>query len=121
MPQVNPRVFVTQNPHRRDRDTDAFVPAFNLHPASTHGELRVLMPPRAAYIATDELVKQLEDALEDYDYERGDSILLLGDTSIVCAASGILARRALRFTLLRWDRMLQSYTRVRFDFTPVTA
>lgn len=107
-----PKVYVTQVPHRRDRETNSFVPAFNITPASEHGELDVMMPPSSAFYNTAELVRQLAVRLAPYDYVAGDSCLLLGDTSIVAATVAVLAKRHSKFAVLRWDRNLGRYTRV---------
>lgn len=109
------RVYVTQIPHRRDSATGTFVPVFNLHPAEEFGRLEIMMPPRAAYIGTAELLQQVQERLADYSYERGDAVLLLGDTSIVAATVATLARRpGAKFCVLRWDRLIQRYSRVVF-------
>lgn len=107
-----PKIYVTQIPHRRDQATKALVPAFNITPANEHGEVVVMMPPQAAFHSTVEVVNQLRKALENYEYEEGDSVLLLGDTTLVAATVAILARHHGKFGALRWDRNLGRYTRV---------
>lgn len=107
-----PKIYVTQIPHRRDKETGSLVPAFNLTPANEHGELVVMMPPQAAFQATADLVRQLEEKLSGYSYAEGDCALLLGDTTIVAATVAILAKRCAKFAILRWDRNLSRYTRV---------
>jgi len=107
-----PKVYVTQLPHRRDKETQTLVPAFNLNPAIEHGELNVMMPAQSAFQATSDLVRQLSEKLSKYSYVDGDSLLLLGDSSIIAASVGILAKHHERFAILRWDRNLARYTRV---------
>jgi len=107
-----PNVYVTQIPHRRDGATGSLVPAFNLTPAEEHGKLVVMMPPQAAFHATGELTRQLRDKLQAYNYEDGDSVLLLGDTTLVAAAAALLGKLRFKFAVLRWDRNLGRYTRV---------
>lgn len=109
------RVFVTQVPHRRDQATGSYTPVFNLYPAEEFGAIVVMMPPQSAYVATSELLDQLGAKLDAYDYDRGDTVLLLGDTSLIAATVAILARRHERFAVLRWDRILQRYSRVVFS------
>lgn len=103
------RVFITQIPHRRDRETGAFVPSVNISPAAEHGELVVMMPPRAAFHATADLVDQLESYLDDYDYEAGDSIVALGDPAIIAVAFAILGKQHGSFVVLKWDRNVGRY------------
>lgn len=110
-----PKVFVTQVPHRRDPGTQAFVPAVNVSPASEHGEIVVMMPPRAAFQTSPSLVEQLKRHLSGYDFEAGDSIVPIGDPVIIGAACAILGRnRPLdrRIRVLRWDRNIGRYVPV---------
>ena len=113
-PPDKARVFCTQLPHHKDGATGAFVPSFNLNTAQEFGEVVIMMPSRAAYIGTGKLVEQLLTKLQDYDYERGDMLLLLGDPSIIAAAVAIVSRRNHRFAVLRWEKHLGRYTAVRF-------
>jgi len=107
-----PKVFVTQIPHRRDPDTKAFVPSVNVSTASEFGEVTVMMPPRASFFATADLVKQLSDQLSDYDCEAGDCIIAMGDPVVMATAFAILGRKG-AFTVLRWDRNMGRYAPVR--------
>lgn len=114
IPADRPRVFCTQLPHKKDPATGAFVPSFNLTTASEFGELVIMFPPRAAYIGTKLLVDQTVKKLAEYNYERGDVLLLLGDPSLTAAAVAVVARRCCRFSVLRWEKHLGRYTVVRF-------
>lgn len=109
---MKPQVWVTQIPNRRDKSTGAVVPAVNISPASEHGDVHVLMPPNASFFATGDLIDQLRTGLRDYDYERGDSVICLGDPAIIAVAGAVLAERTRRFVVLRWDRNIGRYVRV---------
>lgn len=106
------KVYVTQIPHRKDEATGSFTPTVNISPASEYGEVVVMMPPRAAFFATRDLVDQLEEKLKDYDYEAGDCLVTLGDPVVAAAAAAILGRKG-RFTVLKWDRQLGRYVPAR--------
>lgn len=103
------KVYITQVPHRRDPETKAFVPSVNISPAAEHGELIVMMPPRAAFHATSDLVRQLKDHLKDYSYEAGDSIVALGDPAIIAVACAVLGKMHGKFIVLKWDRNVGRY------------
>lgn len=103
------RVFVTQIPNRRDNATGAFTPTINIDPATEHGDVTVMMPARASFHATGDLVRQLKDHLRDYDYERGDSLVALGDPSIIGAACALLGKLHGEFIMLKWDRKIHRY------------
>lgn len=106
------KVWITQIPNRRDTATGMLVPAVNVSPASEHGEIHVLMPANASFFATGDLVDQLRKGLRDYDYERGDSIVCLGDPAIIAVTGAVLMERTQRFVVLRWDRNIGRYVRV---------
>lgn len=104
------RVYVTQLPNRFDSATRALVPSVNIAPATEFGEIVVMFPPRAPFFHTGELLKQLALHLESYNFDGGDCIVLLGDTTLMAAASAYLGKRFGKFKLLRWDRNLGRYT-----------
>lgn len=103
------KVYITQVPHRRDKETGSFVPTVNIAPAAEHGEPVVMMPPRAAFYATGDLVKQLRDKLQDYDYDAGDSIVAMGDPAVIAVACAILGKLHGKFTVLKWDKNVGRY------------
>ena len=103
------KVYITQVPHKRDEETRAFVPAFNIAPAEEHGELVVMMPHRAPFHATAELVAQLRLHLKNYDFGAGDSLIAMGDPAIIAAAAALLGSMGGRFRLLKWDRNVGRY------------
>lgn len=105
----SPKVYVTQVPLRRDNGTSALVPSVNIAPASEHGEVVIMMPPRANFFATQDLVKQLREHLKNYDYEAGDSIVVLGDPAVIAVACAILGKLYSRFTVLKWDKNVGRY------------
>jgi len=104
-----PTVYVTQIPHRRDRETGAFVPTVNISPAAEHGEVEVMMPPQANFYATRDLRSQLWDRLRHYDFAAGDALIALGDPSIIAVACAILGKQHGEFKLLKWDRNVGRY------------
>ena len=103
------KVYVTQIPHRKDKDTDAFVPTININPATEFGEVVVMMPPRASFFATADLVAQMREHLKDYDYDAGDCIVALGDPSVIAVAFAILGKMFGKFTVLKWDKNVGRY------------
>lgn len=101
-------VYVTQVPNRYV--DGAYVPSVNISPAAEHGILVTMMPPQASFHATSDLVKQLTEHLKDYDYEAGDSVLALGDPTIMGVAFAILGKIKGKFRVLKWDRNIKRYT-----------
>ena len=103
------RVFVTQIPHKRDKETGALVPSVNIGPAQEHGDVVVMMPPQAAFYATNDLVEQLANHLDSYNYDDGDMIIALGDPTIMAAAFAYLGAKFGKFKVGKWDRNLSRY------------
>ena len=108
----SPVVYITQIPMRKDRETGAVVPIFNIAPAAEHGEISVLMPNGANFFSTSDLVRQLKDRLKDYDPEQEDAIIALGDPSIIAACAAIIAKKHNRINLCKWDRIAGRYIKV---------
>lgn len=101
-------VYVTQIPVRRDQLTGASVPAMNISPANEHGGIVVMMPPRAAFIDSTELMKQLRVHLDRYSLPDRDCLLPIGDPVIMAAACAILGERG-GFNVLKWDKNMGRY------------
>lgn len=108
-----PIVYVTQVPNRRDKATGAMTPSVNISPAGEHGEIKILMPPSASFFATADLVSQLRVGLRDYDFDRGDSVIALGDPAVIAVVGALLAQRNKSFGILRWDKNSGRYNRIK--------
>lgn len=104
-----PKVYITQVPNRRDPETNTFVPTVNIAPAAEWGEPVVLMPPRSSFFATTDLVKQLREKLDHYDYDAGDSIVAMGDPAVIAVTCAILGKLHGTFLLLKWDKNVGRY------------
>lgn len=109
---LRPTVYVTQIPSRRDKETGAIVPIYNVSPASEHGTIKVLMPSGVNFYATADLVRQAKDSLKDYSYENGDCIICIGDPAIIAVCISVIARKNSRFSILKWDRIVSRYVKI---------
>lgn len=107
-----PRVYVVNEPLRKDPDTGTFGRSLNLSPAREHGELTFLLP--AGRIANDvrAVVRSLRDGLKDFTPK--DFLLLVGDLRAIAWASAIAADIADgKINILQWDSR-----RSRYDIVP---
>lgn len=102
------KIYITQVPQRRDPATGAFVP-MDIKQAYAHGEVVIMMPPRAAFYATADLVRQLRAHLKDYSFEAGDCLVALGDPAVIAVACALLGKMHGKFSVLKWDRETQRY------------
>lgn len=106
---VQPKVFITHIPQRKDSATGDSLPVVNVQPAAEHGEIVVMMPAKSTFYASADLVRSLRVHLDGYNYERGDSIVALGDPSIIAVAFAVLGKDHGRFKVLKWDKTLKRY------------
>jgi hypothetical protein len=109
MMEMQAKVFVTQIPNRRDRETGAMVPSFNISPAAEYGEIHLLMPAGASFYASAHMVSHLRKELRAYSFERGDAIVPAGDPSIIMATGAVLAEYTKQMRVLKWDRQIGRY------------
>lgn len=103
-----PTVYVSQLPSRRDPQTGTYVPAYNIGPASEHGELRILAPSQAPFMEATQIVPQMRAKLAQYDYAQGDCLLLLGNTVVISAVVALVAAMG-DFRVLLWDKNIGRY------------
>lgn len=103
------KVYVTQIPNRKDKATGAIIPAVDISAAVEHGEVVIMLPPKANFFATADLIKQLREFLNEYDYENGDSLLFIGDPAIIVAAAMLLGKMYGHAIILKWDRHVMRY------------
>lgn len=111
------KVYVPQIPRRRDKETDKFVPTVNITPAEEHGEIVVLLPSNASFYAVGDLVDQLRPQMKAYSYANGDSIVAIGDPSIMAVVLGMVGALHGKFYLLKWDKMTGHYSKSKVDVT----
>ncbi len=104
-----PRVFIPQVPHKRDRESNSLVPAFDITPAKAHGDLIVMVPLGTNLFNTQELVRVLVPALTTYDWDAGDCLLAIGDPIAIAACGAILGAMHRRIRLIKWDRISHTY------------
>lgn len=100
-------VFVTQIPHRRVGEN--WVPEKNISAASDFGSLRIMVPHGPSILETEALVKLLMKELSEYDYDRGDVVLMIGDPSIIAVAGACITEFSSKFRILKWERTIGKY------------
>lgn len=108
-----PTVYVPQIPRRRDSATNMFVPTVNIAPAEEHGKVFNMLPSDISFYATADLVAQLKPILKEYSYENGDSIIAIGDPSIMAVVFGMVGALNGKFYILKWDRMTSRYVKIK--------
>lgn len=107
------RVFITQEPQRRDRATGIMKPFHDLSPAAAYGDIQILMPPGAISLSPGPTMDSLARKLDDFSDD--DSLLLLGDPILIAMAAAICSWKNRGVVgVLKWDRNTGKYIRVQF-------
>ena len=111
-----PHVWITQIPHRHVGND--WIPAFDMAPAHKWGIVKVIAPHSPTFLDTVELVKKLRTAMEDYNYERGDYLIMTGDPAVISIASAILGDFTSRYRILKWHMSSNNYIPVEVNLEP---
>ena len=110
---LTPRVFIIQDQHIRDGETNALVSKFNFTTAKEFGELKFLLNPTAnPFSPNDGIISELTHEL--HDYGDTDYLVLTGNPILIGWATAIAAKvndGKLRF--LQWNGRRQMYLEVR--------
>ena len=111
---MKPRVFVVQEPLRKDAETGVMVSAFNFTRASEYGELQILLPGGNLSLSTAPTIFRLKESLRDFGDD--DFIIPAGDPSAIAMVIAIASDINLgRFKLLKYDRDSRSYIKIAID------
>lgn len=110
------RVFVVQNPHRLDRETQTLKPVFDLTPAEEYGELHYLLSPSASPFSPETILPELIAKLEDF--QDDDHLLLIGSPILIGWAVAVAADwNNGRVSCLQWNGRDRRYVRVAADIS----
>lgn len=110
------RVYIPQEPLKRDRITGEVVPKFDLSDVKTFGEIKCLLSWGEAQrvMAPAPLSRFLERELADYSDD--DYILPVGNPSVYAiVASEVTLLNKGRFRILWWDKETRDYKVVTID------
>lgn len=105
------KVFIVQEPMRRNKDTGQLESMMDFHMASEYGDPVVcLSSPRVA-LTPGPMIQSLNKVLKDFSDE--DYLICVGDPSAIAVAASICAKNNLgRYKLLKWVRDTRSYIKV---------
>lgn len=102
------RVFVVQDQHRLDRNTNTWKPIFNLKPAEKFGTLHFLLESHEIPFSDPNMVESLENKLEDFN--DTDYLLLIGNPSVIGTTAAIASMvNEGRIQMLQWDGKEKRY------------
>lgn len=111
------RVFITQNPMRRNVYND-LVYKYDLTAAREYGSLEVLLASGPVLISPQIAIDKLRNKLRDF--KPNDWLLCLGDPVVIAAASAIVAEvNNGVIPVLVWDRQVKRYLSIVVDIHSV--
>ena len=103
-----PKVYVVQEPMRRDRNTGAMERLIDISPAQRYGDIEILLPSYGLPLQPDTWVPALRGALSEFSDD--DFLLPAGDLTAIVAAAAIASDlNGGRVNLLKWDRASRTY------------
>ena len=105
---MQPKVYVPQEPSRYDAEFGTRVPTVDLRPAMAYGEVVVMLPANVTGMLMAPVVQALKEKLSEFTDD--DSLVAIGDPSIIAAASGIVLYKNKRLKLLKWDKRAKAYS-----------
>lgn len=108
------RVYIVQNPMRRDPYSNDLVHKYDLTPARQYGDLEVLLPSGPVLLSTENAVRSLRQKLATFD--DTDHLLCLGDPVAIAACSAMISHiNNGVIPMLVWDRHVKNYVSITID------
>lgn len=108
------KVYIVQEPMRRNKDTGVLEPIMDFHMALEYGDPVVCLDNPRMALTPAPMVRRLQEVLKDFNDD--DSLVAVGDPSAIAAAAAICAKNNLgRFSILKWDRDTRRYLKVDID------
>lgn len=108
------KVFVPQEPMKKDAESGRMVSMFALNKASGFGDVVIMLPPGAVALSPAPTVFALQGHLRKFTDD--DYLIAAGDPSVIAIAAAIAASNNRgRFKLLKWDKEAKTYIKVEVD------
>lgn len=108
------KVYIVQNPMRRDRKSGELISSFDLTPARQYGSLEVLLRSGPVLLDPVPATERLWEKLRDFTSR--DKLLCLGDPVAIAAAASIVGQvNGGIIPLLVWDRHTKQYLEINVD------
>ena len=100
-----PRVFIVQQPTRRDPATGAISPAMDLTPAAEWGELHFILRENENPFADLQATAQaVERKLVDNEFCDGDWLVMVGNPALIAVVASVASHLTGELRLLQWQR-----------------
>lgn len=114
------KVYVVQEPLRKNRDTGTLEPFIDFTPASAYGEIELLLDRSAPLALTPApMIHQLKKRLAEFSDE--DYLVLVGDTAVIAAAVMVASvvhgknKTIGVVNVLKWNRQTRQYIKIKLE------
>lgn len=109
-----PKVYVVQEPLKRNQATGRMEPFMNIAKAAVYGDLEVVLGPHLSVLSTAPTIHELRLKLESIT--RDDYLVLIGDTVAIGLATAIaLDNTGGVLNILKWNRDSKSYIKLKVE------
>lgn len=108
------KVFIPQEPMRRNRETGQFESTMRFDQAAQFGETVVLLPPGRMMLSPQPAIEKMKSKLRDFNDD--DYLIAVGDPTAIAIAAVIAANNNLgRLKMLKWDKEKSLYISVELN------
>jgi hypothetical protein len=108
------KVFIPQEPTRRDDATGELVSIMNFSSAAAYGETVVCLAPGRVALSPQPTIQKLKDCMRNFGDD--DYLIAVGDPSVIAMAAAVAAdANRGRFKLLKYDGRSKDYLTVQID------
>lgn len=108
------KVYIVQEPLRRDPSSGQMVPMFDMRSVVEYGDPVICLKSGRVALSPAPTMQALRDTLREFGDD--DYLVAVGDPSAIAMAAAIVAdvNRG-QFRLLKWDRFARRYLEVRVN------
>lgn len=108
------KVFIPQEPVRRNKRTGELESRMRFEVASKFGETVVLLPPGRMMLSPQPAIERMKDKLRDFSDD--DYLIAVGDPTAIAIAAVIAAdNNRGKLKMLKWDKEKEVYISVEID------
>lgn len=103
-----PRVFIAQEPMRKDANGRWVSKGLDIASANEYGEIIIIWGPESSIMSRNYMEAEALKAADAYD-ELNDYVVALGSPTLISILAWAIGSRGKMLRVLEWDRSMQRY------------
>lgn len=108
------KVYIIQQPMRRNSRSGEWEPSMNLNPAAAYGDIEVLLNHQEAALTPQPMIQKLKRLLNNFCDD--DFLVAVGDPTAIAAAAMVASWfNNGRVKMLRWDKRSKNYIKINLE------